>query len=202
MRPTEQAFIHSSFANENEMESNERLEFIGDSVLSCIIANYLYNRYPDKDEGFLTTVKTNLVNNAALANAARSAKLERRILLGRGAEKNGERHHLNVLADCFEAYVGALFMEYGMEKATSFIMQHIDKSAMEQGPDPKTRLNEYAQSIKQTVNYEVVGTEGLNHEKVFEVKVTMGTVETTAKGTSIKAAQKEAASIILKGLGI
>src|SRR3989344_4479212 len=121
------AFIHRSFLNETKekLESNERLEFLGDSILSFIISEYLYNTYPDYDEGILTNLRSLVVNTKNLADVARKLEFGNELLLSRGEEESKGRQNESILANCFEAFVGALFLDQGIVAARDFLIEVI-----------------------------------------------------------------------------
>jgi ribonuclease-3 len=114
------------------VESNQRLEFLGDAVVDLIVSKYLTHRYPEKGEGFMTIARSLMVNNGELAQAAKRAGLDKKLLLGKGAEKDGSRFQPKVLADCFEAYVAAIYLRDGEVCAERFVMAHVDRSLPEQ----------------------------------------------------------------------
>lgn len=171
-----QSFIHRSFLNESkETASNERLEFLGDSILSFIVSKNLYKDHPDFDEGKLTNLRSLLVNTKNLGEVALELNLGEKLLLSKGEEESGGRSNQSLLADALEALIGALFIDQGIEvveeflkevllpKADSFIKNDLLK-------DPKSLLQENIQAKRLgSLNYEVIKEEGPAHAKIFTV---------------------------------
>ncbi|HYK08851.1 MAG TPA: ribonuclease III [Candidatus Eisenbacteria bacterium] len=173
----EQAFIHRSYLNEvkEKTVSNERLEFLGDSILSFVISNELFRRYPQFNEGILTNIRSLLVNTKTLAEIARSLGFGEFLKLSRGEEEAKGRENQSLLADSMEAYIGALFLDQGIEIVTSFIADALF-SKMEdivegrQFKDPKSLFQEYTQSTHhQSPVYKVLEENGPSHAKIFTV---------------------------------
>lgn len=175
----EEAFTHRSYLNEvkEKTPSNERLEFLGDSILSLVVSEYLFNNYPDFNEGKLTNLRSLLVNTKMLASVAKELDLGSSLRLSKGEEESGGRNNPSLLADSYEAFLGALFMDSGIEevkkfiyitvipKADEFIKQNLLK-------DPKSRLQEYIQSHKKGIlQYKVVDEVGPAHSKTFTIGV-------------------------------
>lgn len=193
----EHAFIHRSYLNETkeQLESNERLEFLGDSILSFIMSDYLYTTYPDFKEGVLTNLRSLLVNTKTLGTAAKNLDLGAHLKLSRGEEESKGRENETLLANSFEALIGALFLDQGIEVVREFLKATLFPLAEEyvqkrQFKDPKSILQEYVQSKKQhSPIYKVINEEGPPHAKVF----TMGVfVEDTALGEGIGKSKQEA----------
>lgn len=175
----EQAFVHRSYLNEtrDHLESNERLEFLGDSILSFIISNHLYNTYPEFNEGILTNLRSLVVNTKSLAEAARSLEFGSLLKLSHGEEESKGRENESLLANSFEAFLGALFLDQGIEPAKSFLEEvlfpkieiHVKTKTFK---DPKSLLQEFVQSKKQpSPMYKVIGEEGPPHAKHFTIGV-------------------------------
>ncbi len=175
----EEALTHRSFLNEvkEKVPSNERLEFLGDSILSFIVSEHLFNKYPEFNEGKLTNLRSLLVNTKMLADMARECNLGQKLRLSKGEEESGGRSNPSLLADTFEAFIGALFLDKGLKAIQEFINQtvipradeFIQKNLLK---DPKSRLQEYIQSKKQgSPIYKVVKEEGPAHAKTFTVEV-------------------------------
>lgn len=174
-----QAFTHRSFLNEakEKLNSNERLEFLGDSILSFIVSNHLYNTYPEYNEGTLTNLRSLVVNTKSLASIAKELNFGEHLLLSRGEEDSKGRENESLLANCFEAYLGALFLDQGIEAATTFLHEvlipkiavFVEKRAFK---DPKSLLQEHVQSQKlNSPLYKVLEEEGPPHAKTFTIGV-------------------------------
>ena len=200
----EQAFVHQSYAKERGGASNERMEFLGDSVLGCITAEWLFTRFPDEPEGALTVRKAAIVNDAKLAETARALGFSDTLELGAGMRNAGGTDNTSILADAFEAFVAALFLRYGLEKARTFVVKaHIER--LDHAPDAlldaKTRLQHYAQEhLSATPSYRdrSGGTPQAPHfTSSVQVK---GKTLGTGSGPSKKAAQQAAALAALASL--
>ena len=179
----EAVFVHSSYANERRKEglaSNERLEFLGDAVLSAIISHILYRAYPQLDEGELTRIRARVVNRKVLAELARELGLGRLVLLGRGEQKAGGRENSAILADTLEALIAAIYLDRGYRKTYQTIkrlfMPLIELySQKEVYFDFKPLLQEIAQKhFKEPPLYRVVKEEGPSHRRLFSVEVLLG----------------------------
>src|SRR3989338_6582674 len=128
------AFIHRSYINENKtggQETNEKLEFLGDSVLSLITSLYLYQTHPDLTEGSYTDIKASIVRTNALAKAAKKLQLGDYLKLSKGEEDNNGRNNISILADCFEALIAAIYLQYGLDITTQFISQFLFEDTLE-----------------------------------------------------------------------
>jgi ribonuclease III len=175
----QQAFIHRSYLNEAKepVESNERLEFLGDSILSFIISQHLYKTYPKYDEGILTNLRSMVVNTKSLAKAAKNLDFGTYLLLSRGEEECGGRSNESIMANTFEAVIGALFLDQGVEAVEAFLQKNLIPSIEEYVKrkvfkDPKSILQEYIQSKKQNSPlYKVLLEEGPAHAKRFTIGV-------------------------------
>lgn len=199
----QQALVHSSYVNENPAgvsESNERLEFLGDAVLGLVVADDLFDAYPDFDEGKLTELRTHLVRRDTLAKAARRLSLGKELLLGRGEESGGGSSRPTNLAHAYEAVVGAIFIDRGLGSARQFIRDSLSEefeAAAERAfpADPKSQLQEITQSRHQeTPRYRLVKAEGPDHARRFTVEVIVnGTAIGKGEGKSKQRAEKEAA---------
>lgn len=204
-----QAFTHRSYLNESreETESNERLEFLGDSILSFVVSNYLYTTYPQFDEGTLTNLRSLLVNTKSLAESARQLGFGDLLRLSRGEEESKGRQNQSLLADSFEAYIGALFMDQGFDAVNKFILDTIlqktkDLVTKKTLKDPKSLLQEHVQSQKQkSPVYKVINEEGPAHAKIFTVGAYVDE-KLTGKGIgkSKQEAEEHAASEALEKL--
>ena len=195
------ALTHRSWVNEHKdaIGSNERLEFLGDAILEFIVSKYLYNKFPDKEEGFLTALRANLVNTTNLAQVARKLNLGSVLLLSKGEEQGGGRENDSLLADTTEAVIGALFLDQGLEKTENFIikilMSDLSERLAKPLKDPKSRLQELVQSKGFSIPvYQLVSETGPDHDKKFvmEVKVNRETLA-KGKGKSKNQAEQDAA---------
>ena len=197
------ALTHSSYAHEaksrlhKDVEYNERLEFLGDSVLSIIVSKYLFVHFKNYPEGELTKLRAGVVSEKSLGDIASEIRLGDFLYLGRGEEANGGRQRISILADAFEALLGAIFLDGGFEKAREFIHRFIlsDLENKQLFFDSKCNLQEYvARNIKKELEYITEEELGEGNEKIFRSKVMIGG-EFTAEGSgrSKKASQQEAA---------
>ncbi len=202
------ALTHKSCLNENPklVESNERLEFLGDAVLEFVITETLYKSFPDKQEGFLTTLRANLVNAQNLAEVAKKLNLGPLIHLSKGEEDGGGRKNPSLLADTVEAIIGALYLDQGISKVEEFIRQNLvneipDKVAKPL-KDPKSRFQEYIQAKGLPApRYKVLKESGPDHERNFVVQVLVeGKVMGEGAGKSKGQAEQEAAKKALSFL--
>ncbi len=205
----EKAFIHRSFLNENAalgLESNERLEYLGDAVLSFVVAERLFRDHPECDEGELTEWRGYLVRRASLAQFASQLGLGEHLLLGRGEEAAGGRGRAANLACLFEAVVGAIAIDRGLRSARDFIFRAIgDEIDLRGRPtpiDPKSRLQEVVQARWQRApSYRTIQEEGPEHQKTFTVEVSvLGNVLARGSGPSKQEAERAAAREALAGL--
>lgn len=195
------ALTHSSFANErwhDSLKSNERLEFLGDSILGMVVAEFLYRNYPDRPEGELTRMRADMVCETSLAKVADQIGLGQHMLLGHGEEQGGGRARVSILADAVESVIAASFLDGGMEPARKFIEKFILCNVPEQrlrNADYKTALQELVQQKKnQVLSYELTGESGPDHDKHFQVQVLLnGSVIGAGEGTSKKRAEQDAA---------
>lgn len=194
-----QALIHRSYLEEskNPIIPNERLEFLGDAVLSLLVADYLYIHFPENDEGFLTKVRARIVNRKVLADAAEALKLEDYIIVGKNLFKNGSR---SVLSDAFEAIVGAIYLDSGIEETIRFVNKILikpitNKDDFLKDENYKSQLLEFAQSRRmENPSYLIAGEEGPQHNRMFTIKVLINGIEYgTGKGRNKKSAEQDAA---------
>jgi ribonuclease-3 len=177
-----QALIHSSYVHEHPATglSNERLEFLGDSVLSLIVSELLWDRYATEDEGSLTTRRAAIVSAHALARIAQRLELDKYLVLGLGATAAGERSRKSVLAATFEAVTGAIYMEHGLERTREWLLQVAapeleDKPALEELKPPKSALQEFSYSrTGRAPQYRLVSDEGPPHAKHYVVEAVIG----------------------------
>jgi ribonuclease-3 len=199
----QQAFIHSSYINENpnlRLLDNERLEFLGDALLSFIVAEKLYHEFPDFGEGDLTEIRISFVRQETLARLALELKLGDYLYLGKGEEATGGRERETNLADAFESLVGAIFLDQGLSAARRFVLSELSSDfekvrAEGIGRNYKALLQEFTQAkFKQLPTYRVVETSGPDHDKGFTVEVLLGDkVLGAGSGKSKRAAEMEAA---------
>lgn len=206
----ELARTHTSFANEHRKthgESNQRLEFLGDSVLSIIVSDYIYANYPDLPEGMLTKLRADVVCEQSLYEIAQRLSLGDCLLLGKGEEQSGGRKRISILADLVEAMLGAVYVDSGLECARTvflpLIEEKIQLTASHAGnKDYKTTLQELVQAKKTgTVTYEIISESGPDHMKVYESRVTVGELFAIGTGRTKKAAEQMAAKNIIAKLG-
>lgn len=202
------ALTHSSYANEhwhNGLKSNERLEFLGDSVLGMVVAEYLYKNYPARPEGDLTRMRADMVCERSLAKIAERVNLGDYLSLGHGEEQGGGRNRPSILADAVESVLAACFLDGGMEAAEGFINRfvlcNVPQSQL-QNQDYKTALQELVQQKKnQQLSYCLIGESGPDHNKEFVVELTLnGNVVGRGVGSSKKCAEQDAARVALVAL--
>ncbi|MBI3379226.1 ribonuclease III [Candidatus Gottesmanbacteria bacterium] len=178
----EQGFIHRSYLNEvkNVPESNERLEFLGDSILSFLVSSYLYKSYPQISEGELTNLRSSIVKTTTLAQVAKELKLGEYLLLSRGEEESGGRGNPSILADTFEAFLGALYLDLNLAAVnkilSSFLFPLLPKILAEKTyKDAKSIFQEHVQDeTKISPIYKVLSAKGPDHAKEFTVGVYVG----------------------------
>ncbi len=202
------ALAHSSYANErwhNSLMSNERLEFLGDSVLGMVVADYLYRTFPDRPEGELTRMRADMVCEKTLARIAGQIGLGIHILLGKGEEQGGGRSRDSILADGVESIIAACYLDGGMDAAKQFISRFVLSDvpvSKLHNADYKTALQELVQQKKnQVIAYTLVGESGPDHDKQFVVELSLnGTVMGRGTGTSKKRAEQEAAKAAIAAL--
>jgi ribonuclease-3 len=200
----EQAFLDESAARERKQISNERLEFLGDSVLGFVAATWLYEHHPDKDEGWLTRRKAAIVNDRVLAQTALRLQFPEMMQVGEGMARAGGAHNETILADAFEAFVGALFLRYGEQKTRRFLieqhLQLVDLSE-ENVTDAKSRLQHVMQERYRQIPVYVDKAVGTPQAPEFTSQVILkDTVLGSGTGRSKKQAQLEAASKALETL--
>jgi ribonuclease-3 len=192
------ALTHSSFAAEHNVESNERLEFLGDAVVDLAIADLIVTRYPQLDEGSGSLVRSRVVNEAALARAARRLELGAVLRVGRGVRKENGAERPSLLADAFEAVVAALYFERGYDAAKEFVhaalADDVVAAALAPGDvDPKTRLRQWAESRRLGTPLYEVSAEGPAHAATYYATVRVGDLVAVGEGRSKKSAEGEAA---------
>lgn len=210
----QQAFVHRSYVNEQaadapiRLEDNERLEFLGDSVLGFVVSEHLYSAYPLAKEGGLTHLRTVVVRREALASLAQKLEIGKYLLVGVGEEESGGRARLATLCAAFEALVGALFMDQGIDKVRAFLMPHILQLLANIEPqttpkDPKSRFQEWAQrNLGATPRYKVVDWSGPDHARLFVSQVSLkGEAIGVGTGHSKQDASQSAAAQALYRMG-
>jgi threonylcarbamoyladenosine tRNA methylthiotransferase MtaB len=204
-------FVHRSYLNEKGgagLISNERLEFLGDSVLSVVVSKMLFIRFPEMEEGELTTIRSRLVNKKTLSGLAKDLKLGQLVHLGKGEARSGGMENPTILADVFEAFVGAVYLDSGLCSVTGFIEKLVEPlldDALEGGGhfDFKPRFQEVAQRLfKETPTYRVTTEEGPPHKRLFTVEAVMdGKVLGTGRATTKKEAEQAAAREAISNIG-
>lgn len=205
----EQAFLHRSYLNEVKTvtQSNERLEFLGDSILSLIISSYLYDLKATDTEGELTNLRAHIVRTTSLAEAAEKLNLGKYLILSKGEEISGGRNNPQLLANTYEALLGAIFLDQGLEAAKATINKTLlpfFQKAIKIGPpkDAKSSLQEIVQQkLKESPHYKILRTQGPDHAKQFTVAVYIKNIEKgRGAGTSKQVAEEQAAEQALQSL--
>lgn len=197
------ALTHSSYANENRkmgIEYNERLEFLGDAVLGFVVGSYLYKHFADIPEGELSKLRASVVCEAMLSEKAKALKLGENMRFGRGEEMTGGRERISILADAFEAMIGAIYLDGGIEAATKFILEQLEEDIYKmkrvfKSLDSKTNLQEIIQKDSTSpIIYEIISESGPAHKRIFEAQVLHnGKVLGRGSGGSKKEAEQMAA---------
>lgn len=202
------ALTHSSYANEYKKKSNERLEFLGDSVLSLIVSDYIFRRLTNVDEGRLSKYRATLVCERSLYEISKKISLNKFILLGKGEEMTGGRERPSIVSDAFEAVLAAIYLDGGMETARKWVIdlmrEAIDEVIMGyRYKDYKTMLQEALQKgSKGKVTYRTVSEKGQDHNKIFEVEVLVDNVpRNRGTGHNKKEAEQNAAHAALQDIG-
>ncbi len=203
----EEALTHRSYLNENQTVKthNERLEFLGDAVLELVVSEFLYHKFPDKPEGELTAYRAALVRTTTLASLALKLKLGEHLRLSKGEEFTGGRTNISLLANTFEAVIGAIYLDTGYDTAKKFIEKHllpqIDEIIKQKlFKDYKSTLQEAVQSQGSlSPEYQVVSESGPDHDKNFTIRVLVNNSEVAqGQGKSKQAAQQAAAQRALE----
>lgn len=202
------ALIHRSYLNEvrtTGIEHNERLEFLGDAVLELIATEFLFEEYPNRPEGELTSFRAALVRTESLAETATKLNYGQYIYMSKGEEKTGGRERPYILANTFEAVLGAIFLDQGIETCREFVRNNLlckTKQIVEQrlDVDAKSKFQEIAQELlKETPTYKLLTEEGPDHDKIFTMSAMVGEMDFgTGSGASKQEAEQEAASNALK----
>ncbi len=201
------ALTHSSYANEHNCESNERLEFMGDAVLDVMMGKYLFEKYPKFNEGNLTKTRAKNVCESALVEYAKVCELNKYLLLGKGEEKSGGRNRTALQADAFEALIGAVYMDKGFEECykifNKVVVPLVEEDKVDNFVDYKSYLQELVQSDKRSLEYKIVDEQGPSHNKTFVTRVYMDAILMgEGKGKTKKEAEQNAAEMALKKLAI
>lgn len=203
----EKALRHSSFVNEQSdegLEDNERLEFLGDAVLNLIIGHLLMKLFPDRNEGDLSRMRSNMVNEYQLANIARSINIGNFLLLGKGEVRSNGRKKRSILSDAFEAVVAAVYLDGGFDKTAEIFEAHFSdllhsNKGVNLELDSKSMLQEFVQgTYKVMPKYKVIKETGPDHDKTFMIQLSVGKVEAMGTGKSKKAAEQDAAASALE----
>lgn len=201
------AFTHTSYANEHRLlniSHNERLEFLGDAVLQLLISQYLFKKYPQKPEGDLSKMRSVIVREESLAGFSRQCSFDDYIRLGKGEEKSGGRDRDTILGDLFEAFLGALLLDKGVDAVEKFLNQvmipKVEEGNFERVKDYKTTLQEFLQVEGDvSIEYRVISETGPAHAKMFEMAVYVNGREiSTGIGKSKKLAEQTAAQSALQ----
>lgn len=200
------ALTHSSYANENGGSNNERLEFVGDAVVDLLVGEYLF-RTMKEQEGTLTKKRANIVCEKSLSHYASLFHLEDYLLLGKGEEKTGGRHKDAVKCDAFEAFIGAIYIDQGLDECRKVINKVVIPNleyAFEETIDYKTTLQEYVQAEKRILKYEITNEYGEAHNKTFESRVVMDDeiILGVGKGKSHLESEQNAAKAALEKLAV
>lgn len=202
------AFTHTSYANEHNTNSYERLEFLGDAIVDFLVGEYLFNNFPDLDEGMMSRVRAALVCEKALSSLATELGIEKCMLLGNGAENSGERNRPSILSDMFEAHIAAMYLDAGIDNTRDYLYSLYgerisDAAKSDNVVDYKTKLQEKLQTDGPcTISYELISTDGPVHHCLFEMQVTAnGNILGKGSAYSKKEAQQRAAQNALNKIG-
>lgn len=207
----QQAFIHRSYINEHSgsgLSHNERLEFLGDAVLELVVTDYLYEHFPEKPEGELTAYRASLVNTITISDTARELQFDEFLILSKGEARDVGKARSYILADTYEAFIGALYLDQGYKEARSFIhttlikkLDHIIQNGLWR--DAKSYVQEKSQEIESvTPSYKVLHQVGPDHDKTFTIGIYFGSkLIAEGKGSSKQEAETDAArnALIIKG---
>ena len=202
------AFIHKSLCNENPkyLENNERLEILGDSVLSLLAVEYLYQTYPNYPEGKISKIKSFVVSEPVLTEIAKELQISHLLLMGKGERETGGSNKSGNLSNAFEAFLGAFYLDCGFENLriwfTPILRKYINETDRNQyNKDSKTRLQEYSQKIFKILPiYTLISEEGLDHDKIFTISVSIKNKKAIGVGNSKRNAEKQAAEKLWKKL--
>ncbi len=201
------ALTHSSYGNEQRVGNNERLEFLGDSILGFVTAEYLFARLKNMPEGSLSKIRASLVCEQSLFEISKKIDLSKHLFLGHGEEASGGRNRPSVVSDAFEAVLAAIYLDAGLDFAKKWLLDILDDAFDDaiggtRSKDYKTELQEYLQGNGQNrAEYRIAHEDGPAHNKHFEVEVLLdGKVVSSAGGTSKKEAEQNAARLVLEQL--
>ncbi|NEW05513.1 ribonuclease III [Paenibacillus sp. SYP-B3998] len=206
-----QAFTHSSYVNEHRIaghKDNERLEFLGDAVLELTVSEFLYDTYPSRTEGELTKLRASIVCEPSLVTFAEDLDFGAFVLLGKGEELTGGRSRPALLADVFESFIGALYLDQGLDSVKVFLKRHVFTKISSEGKllviDYKTQLQEHTQHHNMgSLEYRIVNERGPAHEREFVAEVYMeASLLGTGVGRSKKEAEQQAAAQALSKLNV
>lgn len=188
----QEAFTHTSYANEHGIKSYERLEYLGDAVLEVFMSDYLY-RNTEYNEGTMTKLRAHYVCENALYEYSLKLSFNEELLLGKGEEENGGKYRKAIVADIFEAFIGALYLDKGMETVSQFLNEHIipmiENHKLDFIHDYKSILQEFVQTDKRSLGYTVIKEEGPSHNKTFTVEVKIDNIR---YGIGVAHSKKEA----------
>lgn len=206
-----QAFTHSSYVNEHRgkpFQDNERLEFLGDAVLELTVSQFLFIHFPKMSEGEMTKLRAAIVCEPSLVRFAESLRFGKLVLLGKGEEMTGGRQRPALLADCFEAFIGALYLDQGLPTVTNFLNQFVfpsvDRGEFMKVTDYKSQLQEHVQHDNLgEITYRIIEEKGPAHNREFVSEVLLNGISMGAgKGRSKKEAEQHAAAVAIEKLGI
>lgn len=205
------ALTHSSYANENKnehIEYNERLEFLGDAVLGFVVGGYLYKHFPNISEGELSKLRASVVCEAMLSEKSRALNIGDNMRFGHGEEMSGGRQRVSILADAFEAVIGAIYLDGGIEAATAFILEQLEDDIYKMKKvfktlDSKTNLQELIQkNSSNPISYKIINETGPAHKRVFTAQVIHNNqILGEGKGNSKKEAEQMAAYNAIESIG-
>lgn len=194
------AFTHTSYANEHNTKSYERLEFLGDAIVDFLVGEYLFENFPQLDEGMMSRIRASLVCEKALSELAEKLDIAEYMLLGNGAENSGDRKRPSILSDMFEAHIAAMYLDAGIDNTREYLIglygeRIIEATKSDQVIDYKTKLQEILQTSGPcNINYEVISADGPVHHCLFEMQVTAnGKILGKGSAYSKKEAQQRAA---------
>ena len=198
-----QAFVHSSFVNEQQLDAldnNERLEFLGDAVLSIIVSDYIYKEFPDLTEGELTRLRASVVCEASLSKQARNMNLGKFLQMGKGETSSGGANRDSILCDLYESVLGAIYLDGGYKQACIYVMNSLkaeihSMKGLDWIADPKTHLQEQLQKTSsEPIEYNVIHESGPAHSKLFKVQLSQsGKLLGEGEGKNKKEAEQNAA---------
>lgn len=201
------ALTHSSYGNENRCRCNERLEFLGDSVLGIIVSDYLFRNMPSVDEGEMSKIRASLVCEQSLAEFAKKINIGEHLLLGKGEEATGGRMRASILSDAFEAVLAAIYLDSDLDTARNWLLDVISPALSlaidgKTYNDYKTTLQEKVQKNSGKVTYRIIAESGPDHNKGFEVEVFINEKKSAeGRGNSKKEAEQNAAKNALVNMG-